>query len=148
MSTLKKMTAAVLALLVMAVAFGLVASPNADAKPAQFQIVQTPGGGGNNAQCPAGSVEDMNGQCRVPVADAVQCPKGTLGVPWACYIFVDKVKSRVGADTCPVGSFEDDRGNCRQPVAHEVVCPKFALGVPGACYIVVPKVMPKVLKAG
>ena len=45
--------------------------------------------------CPTGSFEDNSHQCRKPIADAVSCPKGALGVPGACYVFVPKVPSKM-----------------------------------------------------
>jgi len=148
MNALKKITAAFLAVLVATATLAMVASPTAESAPLEYQITtQAPGGGGNSSECPTGSIEDNKGKCRKPIADAVVCPKGALGVPYACYVFVDKVPSRVGPDVCPTGSIEDNKGDCRKPVANTTICPEGTLGAPGACYIFVPKVMKKTFKA-
>jgi|GEM_PF-5498791 len=82
MSALKKITAVLIAVLVVTATVGLVASPAADARP------------GAGTECPSGSIEDNKGMCRKPVADAHVCPKGTLGAPGGCYIFVPKVMKK------------------------------------------------------
>jgi len=147
MSAMKKTTSVLVAVLVAMVTLGVAASPTAEAAGPNETTFVTLVSQGNDAECPSGSVEDNNGQCRKPVADINVCPKGALGVPGGCYIFVDKVESRTGQMTCRPGSVEDNKGNCRKPVADVIVCPKGVLGVPGGCYIFVAKVLPKVLRA-
>ncbi len=147
MSAMKKTTAVFVAVLLATVTLGVAASPTAEAAGPNEATFATPAPQGNDAECPSGSVEDNIGKCRKPVADVIVCPEGALGVPGACYIFVDKVESKTGKMVCRPGSVEDSKGYCRKPVANVIVCPKGALGVPGGCYIIVAKVLPKVLKA-
>ncbi len=49
------------------------------------------------------------------------CPKGALGVPGACYVFVSKdlvlTFDDVWMYVCPSGSIEDNNSQCRKPVA-------------------------------
>ena len=124
MTTLKKTCAATIALLLAMMTVTLVASPSADAgwSPSDLGVATTYGGG-SQAECPSGSFEDMHGKCRKPVADAVGCPDGALGVPGACYIFVKKEITKTGW-ACPTGSVEDNKGKCRKPVANAVTCPE------------------------
>ena len=132
MSTLKKYTAVVVATFALMFALKLVGGATAEATPGFV--------------CPTGSIEDNNGKCRKPVADAVACPEWAEGVPGACYIFVDSVEDRSGK-TCRPGSVQDNDGKCRKPVANAIVCPDGAYGVPGACYVFVPKVATKLALA-
>lgn len=130
MNVFKKTAALLVSLLLVLTTLTALSAPTADAAP---------------WECPAGSFEDGNGKCRVPVADTVACPEKALGVPGGCYVFVEADESEPGEPRCPIGSFEDGKGKCRMPVADEVVCPKGALGVPGACYVFVAKVSGKTI---